>query len=319
MNHLSAFFELMWHQFFLEEKFRVCNEPVLDNGKKPEFLLYTKYGDFLFEVITSFDEKTLYKKKKITEEILGKTSEISHHFRISLSLDKWFGHDFKSSLFLKFVVNQLDLLLLARNQNQEKFEPITYRQKDYVIEIDISSFQEKRGKILAGVSYPGYSGTLGSKQIKSRLQKKITNYKNVVDLKKPLVVAVCNDNSNSFIGNSVEYDLFGRPTVHFSIDGSGKSYWGRDNSGIFMQRNADRSPRNTRLSAVIQCARKWGKTKKYKNGSYIYDMAVYHNPFAAFPISKNVFSKFAQYIPHQTKTGGVMKWRNKKENRYIVF
>jgi hypothetical protein len=86
-----------------------------------------------------------------------------------------------------------------------------------------------------------------------------------------------------------------------------------------MQKNADGSPRNTRLSAVIQCTRKWGHTKKYKDGSYVYDMAVFHNPFAAFKVDEKVFSKLAQYLPYETRAGGVMKWKNKKENKHIVF
>lgn len=319
IDHLSAFFELMWHQFFLEEGYKVQNEPVLGNGKTPEFLVDSEKGSFLFEVITAFDEKNLHKKKKITEEILGRVSKISHHYRVSLSLDSWLDADFKSSLFLKSIPKQLDLLLAGGIRSQEKYEPVVYRQGAYVIEIDIYSYQDEKTGILAGVSYPGYSGSLGSKQIKERLREKIKKYRNAVQLQTPLIVAVCNESGNSFAGSSVEYDLFGRPVVYFSADGSGESSWGRDKSGIFIQKNVDGSPRNTRLSAVIQCTRKWGHTKKYKDGSYVYDMAVFHNPFAAFKVDEKVFSKLAQYLPYETRAGGVMKWKNKKENKHIVF
>lgn len=324
-SHLSSFFELMWHQFLFEENYEIKVEPKLNNGKRPEFFVKTKVQDLYFEVITAFEEDGGLKKKiKTTEEILGKIRSIKGCYCISIGLKEWFEPNFKQTHFVNFVKKTLDLLTASGEKFSEP-KTILYEKDKYKVEVKIYPEKYEVSNILLAVHYPGYSGALGSKKIKGRMQEKISKYKDIKTLEKPLVIAFCYDSGSSiYLQPSVEYDLFGRPMVVFSVgDNSKESKWTRDRSGIFMQRNADGSSKNTRLSAVISCTRKWGKTDKYPEGSYVYEMEVFHNPFAKHPIDKEVFKKFPQYIPVIDKNGGHMEWINKPENenekKVIVF
>lgn len=320
-EHLSAFFELMWHQFLFEEGYKIKIEPRLKNGKRPEFFVVSRNQDFYFEVVASFADEELQKKIKTTEEVLGKVARMKSYYPITVSLNSWLEPHFKHSDFLRFVRETLQII---EKSEKDFTEPKTflYEKNGADIQVQVYPKYKEESSVLMAVHYPGYSGVLGSDKIKGRIQEKISKYRDVKALKKPLVISLCFDSGSSTYGQpSVEYDLFGRPMVVFSKNEEGESRWAVDGSGLFMQKNKDGSPKNTRLSAVISCKRKWDKTEKYPEGSYVYEMEVFHNPFASCPIEPEVFKKLPQYVPVRDETGGHMEWINKsdKENRVIIF
>ncbi len=320
-DNISAFFELMWHQFLVEEKYKVKIEPELENGRKPEFLVKTENQNLYFEVfsVVGNEDGELQKKINITEEVLGKINLMEGFYPIAIGLKDWIGPNVKYSNFINFIKK------LAKEgsfdgelKNSNK---ILYDRGGLRAEIKIFPKRERSGKILMTVGYPGILSEVGSKKIKERIREKILKYRPIKTSGDPFVIAVCFDLTGSIYGHyNLEYDLFGLPVIKVPIaSGKRDSQAGRDGSGIFFKKDSLGELKNTRLSAVISCTRVWKETEKYPQGFYAYKIEVFHNPFAKNPLDESVFNKFAQFVPRWGKISLEMKWKNKRENRFLVF
>ena len=80
-EHLSAFFELMWNQFFYEENWKVIRHPLISgSNNKIDFYVKNKKQNFYFEVVTVFQDSEREKKERLIDELLNKLNEIKHYF-----------------------------------------------------------------------------------------------------------------------------------------------------------------------------------------------------------------------------------------------
>lgn len=297
-DNISAFFELMWHQFFIEEKYELKIEPELENGRKPEFLVKTKRQNFYFEVVSIIgnEDRELRKKINITEDVLGKISLMEGFFPIAVYLKEWIGPNVKYSSFINFIKKSVGGAVL--DKKIKNLSRIPYDWGNLKAEIKVFPKRKKAGRILMAVSYPGALSKVGSKRIKGIIHKKILKYRPIKDSGRPFVLAVCFDSNGLLCGQkNIEHDLFGIPIVKFPISSSRKNLQlERDSSGIFFTRNSAGEFKNTRLSAVISCVRKWEETEEYPQGFYAYEIKVFHNPFAKKPLDQNIFKKFTQFV-----------------------
>lgn len=318
--HLSAFFELMWNQYFFEEHWNIERHPLLSNNKKPDFKVTSPNQEFYFEVVTAFPEKVESKNQQALDELLNVLNKVEHYFFVGVHLKSWLPDRYRSSKVRDFIVQELDKLN-PETDCQEATKTIEYKEDG--VEIDFDIYGKKviaKHPIIGSVMNPGFSGPVGSDQIKGRLVEKVKKYKDIKNQQKPLVIAVCSD-ASSIHTDMLEYDLFGRPVLSFSVNGEGPSTWSRDKSGIFTPKKSDLSdPSNTRLSAVIHCRRKWVKTEKFPDGSMGYEILIFHNPWATQPLKFDVFGdKVPQYIPDYKPDKIEMLWKNKISDRVVLF
>lgn len=152
---------------------------------------------------------------------------------------------------------------------------------------------------------PGGGSVNTADKIKNAIKKKSLKYGR---LKSPFVLVLDTHDAIKFGRHQLENALFGLTVISWKInplDGSPienePSVVSRDNSGIIKPHKL------TRLSAVV-----YHDLRLFDTGN-IHTIRVYHNPFAKYPLPREVFSEHPQYMPIETKKGGgYMKWINDK-------
>lgn len=317
-QHLAAFYELVWHQFFIEEGWNPTIHPLLPNGKRPDFKVFPKnYSDFFFEVATVFEEKEKATQEKRLDELLGLLDTIEHHFCVLVAEKSTLPDTFrvyKEGKEIKhFLLEELNKLN-PTTQIREQILVKNYQKNGINIEFEIVPWKENKKQHIIGGATPIGSWGDAKEQIQKSLQYKVKKYKRIKESGRPLI-AMCSSGHFMVDENALESALFGNPQLSWILDGMpGTESWGRDLSGLITPKPAFQNPRNTRLSAVIFCDRKLDSTRM----GYIFK--VYHNPWAANPLPEKVFQKLPQLIvASRTQIQIQMKWINNNPNMDIVF
>lgn len=306
-EHLSSFWELVFHQYGKEEGWVVTKNPDV-GGLTPDFHIVTKHTDFYLEVASLGLSEKQRKQKASQLKVLRAIDEIRTDFAISIS----FKDHCDERVETEKIVERVETWLKTLPHEGVKHE-LAIREFGVHLKV-LPRWYPKRPSLTVN----GYHGPGGWIDKEPRFKKKISDknskYSFVKEQKKPFVIAISADELD-FPETQLEWTLYGLDTISFNReDPSAEAVPGKDNSGIFTPRFGQRGGdvRNTRLSAVILCKKRWN------NDQMMYDMRVFHNPWAATPLPEEVFFKMPQYVPvRDTPERFHIEWRN--ENKLIYF
>ncbi len=307
-EHLSTFFELMWNQFFFEENWTVSPHPLIPgSNNKIDFYIKNTKQNFYFEVVTVFIDPKLEKRERLIDELLNKLNEIEHYFLISVNIESWLPVGLKTSKVKTFIKSELDKLdpkqdCILPNDSREIF----YDYKGYKIKFRIYGKKKvRKDPIIGSYMGPGFSGPVGSPQIRNRIEEKIKKYRGVEKTGCPFIIGLCSGENWRITEDSLDFELFGKPILVWKEDNPKSSKWERDDSGLFRK--------HPRLSAAIFCAR---SSKEIGNDlNIVYKMKLFHNPFAINSLRENVFSSLPQFVVR----GQLMKTINDDPDTVVIF
>lgn len=310
LDHQSAFWELLLHQFSIEEGWAVTKNPIVENGLTPDFYIQTKENFELYLEVYSLgrgDEEWEYNEKE--SQVLRTLDSIETDFSLSINFRKPFDEKVDYESIRKETESWLASL------PREKGEPLL-KIENYGVHMTVTALYygeaSRKGRV-GGWGGPGGTINHPTAKLKDRIADKLNKYKFVKRDGKPFVLAITVDDIFD-APTAIDWTLYGFDVISFPInDPAAEAKFHKDNSG-FITPNPGQfgKPENTRLSAVMFCQKKWD------NDQMMYDMRLYHNPWAANPIPEEIFSKLPQFIDTREKEGFVtLRWKN--EGKVIYF
>ncbi len=147
--------------------------------------------------------------------------------------------------------------------------------------------------IVEGIVGPG--GEISTHEtIRDALRRKSTKYRAVKDAGLPLLLCVWEGTWLHVNPTSLEWALFGqdRVTLTRTREGIKSASWDRAPGGLFgFGADGSGNPQHTRISAVMYCERVWRADQVYAR------LRLYHHPFAATPLRKEIFGGIPQCVP----------------------
>lgn len=310
-QHLSAFYELMWHDFLTESGYYLKKHPLV-GSKKPDYLASNIKGEpqFFFEVITIFQKQDLERQEKGLDRLLEEISKIKHYFYVDISFDKYPPHNISYKVLKRELISWLDSFDPNAHEQGHIFR---YNLGGCTIKFELNSRPTVEKKsIYCGHTYPGLHGEIKSKTIRNQIQDKIKKYKEIKIIKNPLVIAVCSSGGWNVSEAHLEAELYGKEVILFDTV-SKKAKTRLDRSGLFTPKADIKGAKNTRLSAVIFCERIFRE-------KIFYNMKVYHNPWAICPLELDKLNEFPQYIKLKEENNIItFGWRNNDEEALFSY
>ncbi|MCL5410457.1 MAG: hypothetical protein M1324_01230 [Patescibacteria group bacterium] len=309
-DFLSAFHELLFHQYCLEENWKVTKDKLINNTTPDLYIDDKKGNKFYIEVLVLQKSNEDKKKDELFNKLLRSLDKIETQYLLSVHLK---GNVTDSTNIPKVVETISNWL-----------SPLTVEEK---ADLEINDFGFS-GEITArprndipmtgnmfSWSPPGGSFSFPTERIKNELRKKIRKYNFLKDMGIPLIIAVCSDDRPLISHESLDWTLYGRMVVTWEINNpKSETKISRDNSGF-----ATPNPglmwetRNKGMSAVIFCSRHWEEKR------VLYDMRVYHNPWAINKLSDELFKKMPQFAEVKIDPKFItLKWINDNKQK-IVF
>lgn len=318
-QHIPAFYELMWHQFFLEENYKPHIHSEIEGTKKcPDFLVKALDGkSFYFEVATIFENIQREKDESNFNHLTNTLSTIEHYFLVFViqkdSLPLSYNKIKDGQRIKKFLIQNLDTLNPLID-GREKAHVINYNENGISLTFDVLGKKDSTIKSTAvvGAMPRGYFGD-ATKQIKSSLRSKVKKYKALKKGGKPLVIAICSNGNPMVDEYTLESAIIGYPKLSFALNTPGSERWSRDMSGLLTPDPSFKNPENTRLSAVIFCNRRLAEKRVE------YTMNLYHNPWSINPLPGNIFTKIPQLLV--TRDAGKIheRWSKDRDKHSVAF
>jgi len=314
-QHLSAFYELLFHQYCLEEGWEVSKHPSV-GSQTPDFLITTQNGtEFFLEVATLMDKEETKRNEERFNNLLRKINKIETDFLVSVHLRKWLKEEVNYTAVVKKIENWLKTLVPKDKAHYE----IEVDESGFCGSIDASYYvglKPKSGCVYAW-SPPGFSGNPFIQQVRTAIRGKIKRYKFIKKEKKPFVIAICSSGGFMLDKTAIDNALYGHIVISWNVNNpKGETRVHRDQSGLITPNpGLLGQPQNTRLSAVIFCARIWDKERM------LYNMRVFHNPWSTVKLPVEIFSKIPQLVEvkEKKKKGYItLKWVNDRK-QFIVF
>lgn len=113
--------------------------------------------------------------------------------------------------------------------------------------------------------------------------------------------------------DAIDSALYGHITISRYGDRNGtETHYGRDRAGILTPKKHG-IIRNTRLSAVLYC--KW----EIKNGRNVFNLKVFHNPWARSQLPQGIFKKLPQFVEMKRYDEHIELGWNKDINTRVLF
>lgn len=314
VQHLPAFYELVFNQYALEEDWKVTKDPDIQ-GQHPDFLInYRGDSPFYLEVATIFKEKKLEKEEEKFNKLLRKIDQLDTLFFISVHLEKWLGEDVNYAKIVLFIKKWLGSLRFV----PDKIHRIELNEFGFEGNFNASHRKggEKKFGCVGSWMPPVRSGSWYTKEIREILANKRKKYKFLKRDCIPFVIALCSGGDFFFDQLSLEWALYGQEqiVVRGVNTSEPRTEFRRAFDGLITPKPALGIPRNTRISAVLFCEREWG----LKGEQMLYNMKVYHNPWAVNPLDAEVFKKLPQFVKAKEDEMGItMGWINNKKQ--LIF
>lgn len=312
-QHLPAFYELMLHQFFLEEGYKIIKHPLLGD-KRPDYLISSEKGKpvFFLEIVTVFQDEKRTKLERALDLLYEEISKIKHYFFVSVDVDIPPPSNVSYKKLKQALISWLD----SFDPNiKEQGHTFTHNLNGCDIEFElIPKKVPTKDSILGMYSCLEYHGTGDCKQIRNQIQSKIQKYKEIKNKKLPFVIAVCSGGTWMIRESNLITELFGRERFVFNLrDSKKEAKIKRDFYGLLTPKPGLKEVRNTRLSAVLYCERSFDNKDRT-----VYNMKVIHNPYASQPLSKLIFQKLPQLVKIKKKGNNfILKWFN--NNKQVIL
>lgn len=293
-QHFGAYYELVVYQFFKTKGYEVTFHPKIEEGE-PELLVAGNGLEkpIIIEVATVFDEPIWEKEEDKFDLVLEKLDAIEHYFAVLVSSESEAIPDqIDYANLVEYVKKQLDSL-----KSQNCSEPAEFEYQKDGLNLKFTAWPTlDKSSILAAHGLPARS--IGTKQLRGALEKKIKKYKSVKEFALPFIIVV--NISNVPAGERGLLDvLFGNVVFRIKRDRNGNpiaAEWGRDFSGLFTPKpGLAGKTRNTRVSAVINVISKWpehGKDEPLQRNHLFHFI---HNPGASIPLSTKLFQGYPQF------------------------
>lgn len=309
---MSAFYELLLNQFFLEEQWQPNKDYVIEN-KKIDFFVEKCKQPFFLEVLTIHDEREMESIYRNVDELLLSINSIKTDLLLSVNFKQWP----QGPIDIDGVVKKIESCLPDAKRTDGSHKEIEINDFGFRGEITIAYYDSKstNGQTLYSWSPPGGAVDLGISRIKDKMRKKIKKYK-IAKLKRPYIIAVCAGGRSSFWEErAVNDSLYGNSMITWRKNKEGKydSSWGVDSSGMITPNKQIFEPKNKRLSGVLFCQR------YYDPEGVRCRMRLMHNPWAQNPLLPDVFSKAVQSPIITNKDGRIKAQWNDKEDCFVCF
>lgn len=309
---IPAFYELMMHQYCIEEQWKVEYEPMMSDGYRPDLLITTQSGyRFIVEATAVFDSDTVDKSDRAKDDLTHQISAIVTPFMLSLSYYEYPGL-YSSKAVIASVKAWLDSLDSTNSKRRYKR---AFKGNGYNFQIEaMLSGREPSANCVWSVSDPGGSVPNYSKRIKQKLDDKATKFGS----KKtglPLVIMLADGVGGRMQMDSraVDKTLFGDDTITYSINGDEPPKAVKARNGYFTPSNDEKGEwigKSTSVSAVLYVSLR---------GSGSYQMQLFHNPVSHILLDDNIFFKLPQLQRLESKAGIRMKWVVSNPEDHLVY
>ncbi len=297
---IPTLYELVTHQYCLEEGWTIEYEPKVVTGKNPDFLVTTKSGyKFILEVATTMDSKDIKTSNKKVQEVTEAISAISTPFKLDLHYLINPNDKVKLKVVAKMVKDWVDKLDTTNTSKRYEMN-FGHHSLSLKVQAIIDAPKPTGGCVLSvmdvGGAVPDYSD-----RIKSVLDDKANKYSSK-KTKLPLIVMIADGVGRIRMSETtIDRTLFGRDMITFG-DHDNPPMWHKDRSGHFTpskDENLEWFGKRTGLSAVLYCSLREKSS---------FQMQVFHNPFPNIPLDEGVFFKMPQLLKWENEKGIIMKW-----------
>ena len=304
-QHFSAYYELVFYQFFKSMGYSVAIHPKLTEGE-PDLLVTGKNLDkpVIIEVATVFDDPYWKEEERKFNLILERLDKIEHYFLVLIAVEsEHIPEKVNYKRLNRFVKAQLDSLYSKAPQSSHEIE---YQEDG--LELRLTAFPNlEKGPIVASYGLPARS--IGAAQLRSMIIKKINKYKSVK--KRGLSFVIALNITNMPAGeHGLLRELFGKTKITIKRSKSGESAGaevGIDFSGLLTPKpGLGGRAQNTRLSTVLNVESRWlEREEENKPARRVHFFRVIHNPWASSPLDREVFKGYPQFVKISENLKGV--------------
>jgi hypothetical protein len=295
-QHLSAFYELFFQEYCYRKGWAPAKDPRF-YGHKPDFLVTAGDTKFLLEAFTICGKETHRLSRKTFHKLLRELDKIESKYLLAVHMDEW-CQDIEITPMATFIENWLDSLDSGKVTHQLDVDEFGFKGRIIATEQDL--FDAKLGSVNEWTNPAVEHGD----KFLNTLKVKSKNYEFVKNLNIPFVLFACFQDNMDIDELDICSRLFG------SFDQT-VTRFERSIQVVGSERRFYAPSRQTRVSAVIVCVRRW------REGQAEYDMRVMHNPWAKVPLAENLFHEHAQLVPDKIDPS-LLRWTNCR-NRAFVF
>lgn len=269
--------------------------------------------EFPTEVLTAFEEKEYAEADADVHYVASALAGIQH--RVAVFIDDVDLPATRPSM--KPMLGRVRAWLETCRPGEASTLSLTSEEIGFTLTVSTAGVRDKPTAIIAGIV--GQGGKIETHEIiRAAIGKKVNRYRYVKEVELPLVVFVWQGTWMHVSNTSVEWALFGQDQLTFTRTrerGLGDARWGRAPGGLFgFGRDGASDPENTRVSAVV-----YGE-RETRSGSVYARLRVYHHPFAAAPLPRDVFPGIPQLVPMQaTANEVVVEWKGEPGGALLLL
>jgi hypothetical protein len=288
INHTSAFYELFFHQYFLQRGIPTVHEPSLGIASIPDFLVEYPGCPFLLEITTAWTSDDSANAVNNQIMFLQYLDNVSEQFLLSVTFDRSpLPHGVQK---FRQAVGEWLSTLEPEATAQKHFSSV-----DYGFRGSISAIP--RGAIVSqGTIYEWAAPrqhVSDSNLACYRARHKDMPFKS--SWSGPLVLAVCGRDNTALDEVEACEELFGEVEI--------KANPRRVREVVLTDvQSGARLLRTKWISAVLFCNRRFGRT------GMVYELKVFHNPAAKHVLPSSVFSELPQLLPVESSPSIKMRW-----------
>lgn len=312
-QHFSAYYELVFYQFFKSIGYSVSIHPTLKEGE-PDLSVTGKNLEkpIIIEIATVFDDPDWIREERKVNLILDRLNSIEHYFFISVIVHSEHIPEIINYNQLKhFVKKWLDSFDPHTTHTTQEIEYTVDELKLKLLLIPKKIVQ--KDPIVGGHMLP--ARFVGTTQLRGMFERKINKYKSVKDLKLPFIIALTMIDMPAGEEGLLR-ELFVKPKFNIKIKANGKASGvepAPDFSGLLTPKpGLGGKARNTRLSAVLITRSRWLERGENEPAARQHDFGVIYNPWACNPFDHEIFEGYPQFITiSEDEKGKTFGWINK--------
>lgn len=286
-SHVSAYYELFFHEYFKQRLFNIQVEPQV-SIYKPDFLISNDDTSFYLEVLTAWNSIDSPKCRTALIQVLAALDFLPCNFLFSadfLSIPE----EVQIDSFMLHLRQWLSTLSL------ECISPHEIFISDFGLNCKITAVP--RNEIVSsGSLYRWSTPEIGADQSTHAVQRALKkNLKFAAFVKQPVVLAVCVRDNAIWDDISICQQLLGDVEVTSSRDAPKAVRLLHRGRGFSAERN-------TSISAMIFC------TQRLDRSRVIHELKAIHNPWAAYPLPVSALENMPQLIPCKPGEKENMYW-----------
>lgn len=292
-EHYAARVEVYVDHVLVCKGWRIQRHPKIAGvSTRPDFRVWHPGGRFMIEVKASLEAETLRKYEEAVLELVDALADIRTHFYIHMEPVSRISRSISKRRIRKFLERELAKL----DPNKHTKETLLrYVDGNVVIDFQILSTvqpQEGNGIFSWPAALGGVSEITTYERIRSAADSKLARYGK---LKEPYLLVLWPHSIAGSSGFQIERALFGDYKIEFRLNNGVVVQTGdrRSLNGVFT-RHQDGFPIATRLSAIAIY-----EHTAVGRESNRFNLVIYHNPYAAYPLDPSLFGEFPQMVPHR--------------------